>query len=632
MLHILQSLHAAGRITDLDYHFTRFLSEKGGEHTPEVLLATCLVSHWTGNGNVCVHLPALAEQALFEGEDEVEPLPAPALKIWTAALRRSPLVGRPGDFRPLILDRRQRLYLYRYWDYEQRLAAQLLARAEVLDSDIDPQRLTADLARHFGPPGDAVDWQKVAAATAVLRRLCVISGGPGTGKTSTVLRVLALLLGQAGERPPVIALAAPTGKAAARMQEAIRATVQQLDLPPELRAALPERAQTIHRLLGVLPDGVNFQHHRENPLLLDVLIVDEASMVDLALMTRLIEALPLNARLILLGDKDQLASVEAGSVLGDICGRVPGFSAEFRERLVALTGEALPSDRPGRSPLSDCVLQLRHSYRFGSDSGIGRLARAINAGKSAAALRLLRGKTFPEVRWRGLSGRNVSEQLALRLAEGFAPYLRLLHEGGPVPEILAAFERFRVLCALRNGPFGVSGLNRAIERELERRRLIPARLRRGDGPWYPGRPVLITRNDYNLQLYNGDIGLTLADATGRLRVVFPGPNATLRWLLPGRLPDHETVYAMTVHKSQGSEFDKVLIILPPEDNRVLGRELLYTAITRARHDVELWATPLSFEAAVARRMQRASGLGDHLWSRSRAMKAPLPARERGAEG
>ncbi len=614
----LEVLYQAGCISDLDWHFTQLLSHRAGEHTPEVVLATCLVSHWTGAGNVCVPLSAVAEQPVFVQDGAETGIVAPALSEWAAALRRSPLVGQPGEFQPLILDHNHRLYLYRYWDYEQRLAAQLLARAEPMTADsLDYPRLQTDLHQYFGPAGSRPNWQKIAAAMVVLRRFSVISGGPGTGKTSTVLKVLALLLAQAGHQPPVIALAAPTGKAAARMQEAITRSVQQLNLPPDLQRLLPERAQTLHRLLGPLPDGVNFRHHHDNPLRLDVLVVDEASMIDLALMSKLVDALPPTARLILLGDKDQLASVEAGAVLGDICGRVPGFTAGFRQQLVDLTGETIPAGRASASPLSDCVVQLRHSYRFGTNSGIGRLARAINQGHTESALALLRDKPHPEIRWRSLGGQSVSAKLALRLAEGFAPYLRLLAQGAAAEEVLATFERFRVLCALRNGPFGVNGLNRAIERELQRRGLIAPRFTHGDGLWYRGRPVLITRNDEALQLYNGDIGLALPDDSGQLRVVFPGQSGELRWLLPTRLPEHDTVFAMTIHKSQGSEFDQVLIILPPEDHQVLGRELLYTAITRARCELELWATPRSFSAAVIRRVQRASGLGQRLWRRKR---------------
>lgn len=612
---VIQTLHAAGRITDLDHQFTRFLARKADESAPDVLLAVCLASHWTGNGNVCVSLPALAGEPLFETGDEPEPLIGPALGDWRKALRRSTLIGRPGEFRPLILDRANRLYLYRYWDYEQRLAEALRSRAAAPPPVLDETRLRVDLEHLFGPPGKTFDWQKIAAATAVLRRLCVISGGPGTGKTTTVLRVLALLLGQSDGRLPIIDLAAPTGKAAARLQETIRQRKALLDLPPEQAAAIPEQARTLHRLLGVLPDGVNFRHHRDNPLPLDVLVVDEASMIDLALMTKLVEALPAHARLILLGDKDQLASVEAGAVLGDICGRVPAFSVPFNRQLAALTGEALPAGRAAASPLTDCVVQLRTSHRFGARSGIGRLARLVNRGETRRARELLERGDHADLRWQPLNGNRLDDTLALRLAEGYGDYLRLLARGAEPAEVIAAFDGFRVLCALRHGPFGVVELNRAIERILRRRGLI-----RGprEALWYPGRPVLINRNDYALQLYNGDIGLCLPDEAGNPRVWFPTADGGLRALLPARLPSHETVFAMTVHKSQGSEFDRVLIVLPASEHRVLGRELLYTAITRARARVELWATATSFDAAVRHRTQRASGLGEMLWRERRA--------------
>ncbi|MDX1605469.1 MAG: exodeoxyribonuclease V subunit alpha [Candidatus Competibacterales bacterium] len=604
-------LHRQGAITDLDLHFTRFITARADGPGPELALGVCLASHWTGNGNVCVGLRTLAGQPLFADRLEREPPLAPPLDAWRRALRRSAVVGRPGDFQPLILDRRDRLYLYRYWDHERRLAADLLSRARIVDDPADDARLGAELERLFGASDERhVDWQRAAAAVALTRRLCVISGGPGTGKTHTVVRILALLLGSAPANPLRIALAAPTGKAAARVQDSIRRSKATLDLPPPLAAMIPDRAQTLHRLLGPLPDGVGFRHDRDRPLPLDVLIVDEASMIDLALMARLVEALPSAARLILLGDKDQLASVEAGAVLGDICGRVPGPGPAFRQRLQRLAGASLPAGRRSRSPLADCVVQLRHSRRFGSRSGIGRLARAVNRGDAGQALRILVDPATTDVGWQRLAGVSVNERLTLRLADGYGEYLRLLQEGAGADRISTAFDRFRVLCALRRGPFGVAELNRLIERELRRRRLIPPAQ---TAPWYPGRPVLVTRNDYRLGLYNGDIGLTLPDAEGRLRVRFAAPDGDQRMLAPGRLPAHETVYAMTVHKSQGSEFDRVLLILPPADSRALGRELLYTGITRARRRVELWASEAALRTAIGRRTERASGLEEALW-------------------
>jgi len=606
----LEHLRRQGLISALDYHFTRWLSAQAAASSPELELGACLASYWTGNGNVCVNLPVLAGRSVF-GSAEADECIAPDYPHWRDSLRQSGVVGWPGEFQPLILDSRGRLYLYRYWRYEQALRANLMARAEAFDAPLDEARLRADLAQWFGVPGAECNWQKIAAATAVLRRLCVISGGPGTGKTTTVVKILALLLNQYGaqQKPPRIRLAAPTGKAAARLQEAIREAKQRLNFEPWLNEAIPEEASTIHRLLGAVPDSVYFRHDEAHPLPLDVLVVDEASMVDLALMTKLTDALPPAARLILLGDKDQLASVEAGAVLGDICGDSPGFSAGFRRRLTTLTDEALPSSGAiSDSPLRDSIVLLRHSYRFGADSGIGQLARAVNRGAGSVARRLLGSQRYPDLSWWSIGAR-FTEQLAQTLAAGYADYLAALRANAEPAALFAAFNRFRILCALRRGPFGVEELNRLIERVGYERRLLAVRQ-----PWYPGRPIMITRNDYDLRLYNGDIGLTYHDPdSGQLRVYFQTADGAIRRFPTSRLPSHETVYAMTVHKSQGSEFDQVLLLLPPEANRVLSRELLYTGITRARHSVTVWGSDSVLKATVKRRSQRSSGLADALW-------------------
>lgn len=615
MLERLRARQVQGLLGDLDLHFARLMGRLAGEDTPELLLGAALASAWTASGHVCVELRELAGRPVLDGPGSagqaLEPLTAPPLEAWLGALRASPVVGRPGDYRPLVLDEHGRLYLYRYWDYERQLAADLLARAG-RPVAVDEARLAADLASLF-PRRDGredTDWQKLAAAVAALKGLCVISGGPGTGKTTTVIRILALLLGQSPV-PLRIALAAPTGKAAGRMQEAIRKAKQALDLHPDLAAAIPEQAATVHRLLGVREDGVYFRHDRDNPLPVDLLVVDEASMVDLALLAKLLWALPPQARLLLLGDRDQLASVEAGAVLGDICGGGVGFTAPFRARLQALCGEPLGGG-PAQAPaLADCVVLLKRSYRFGVDSGIGHLARAVNGGDAAAALDLLGAGRFPDLAWRSpASSPELVEHLAEAAVTGYRPYLDRLRAGAEPGEVFAAFERFRVLGALRQGPVGVAELNRVMEGVLQARRLINAR-----SPWYPGRPVMITRNDYNLRLYNGDVGICLPDPQDpdRLRVCFQSVDGGLRWFPPSRLPEHETVYAMTIHKSQGSEFQRVLMVLPFEPSRILTRELVYTGLTRAREAVELWCPAGVLKAAVGRRLHRASGLAERLW-------------------
>ncbi len=606
MLERLQLLQSQQLISDLDLHFARLLGRLAKEPSWELLLAACLVSRWTGNGHVCIDLQHLAGHTVLESEDLI----APELDIWLKALTASPMVGQAGDYLPLILDAKGRLYLYRYWDYERRLAQDLSARAQSAP-EFSPSRLVQGLKRLFANNGDSVDWQKVAAATAVIQGLCVISGGPGTGKTTTVTRILALLLEQS-ERPPRIGLAAPTGKAATRMEEAIRQAKQTLDVSEALLQLIPEEASTLHRLLGARPDSGYFRHDKNNPLALDVLVVDEASMVDLALMAKLVEALPPQARLILLGDKDQLASVEAGAVLGDICGGAPGFSAAFRTRLDALSGERIPPSGVSTSPLADCVVVLKHSYRFGSDSGIGRLARTVNRGQGRLARELLQRGTYPDIAWQSVDNAGeFSQRAAADLAQGFAPYLELVQARATAQEVLEAFNRFRVLCAYRRGPSGIETLNRLIESILQSQRLLNPRQ-----TWYAGRPVMITRNDYNLRLFNGEVGITLPnpeEGYGRLRVFFQDADGSLRSFPPARLPEHQTVYAMTVHKSQGSEFDRVLMVLPFVASANLTRELLYTGITRARQAVSIWGNEQVLETAAGRGLWRSSGLRDALW-------------------
>jgi exodeoxyribonuclease V alpha subunit len=610
MWEYLETLRQWEQLSDLDLHFGRFLARLASCETPELVMAACLVSHWTSNGHVCLDLNELAGKPLFAQVGT--PWPAPPREAWTTALLASPVVGRPGDFCPLVLDAHGRLYLQRYWHYEQQLAADLRQRMANNPADLDVARLRDGLARLFPePPGPDCNWQKIATATAVLKRCCVIAGGPGTGKTSTVARVLALLVEQAGVPKLRIGLAAPTGKAAGRLQEAVRRARQHLPLDPATCGAIPDETFTLHRLLGAHPDALTFRYHRDNPLPLDVLVIDEASMIDLGLMAKLVQALPPQARLILLGDRDQLASVEAGAVLGDICWAAPALSAPFCADLERLTGEHVPTSAARLSAIGDAVIVLQQSYRFGSRSGIGQLARAVHNNDTTQAMHLLQGEHFDDLAWRPLRApMTLHQHLTASIHVGFRPYLDLVKAGAAPADVFAALDRFRVLCAHRSGPVGAAALNQQIEDLLQAARLIDAR-----HPWYPGRPVMITRNDYALRLFNGDVGITLPDpeASGRLRVYFPAPDDSMRRLSPLRLPAHETVYAMTVHKSQGSEFDDVLFVLGDEHSAVLTRELLYTGITRARLRTAICGTEAVLRAAIGRRLQRSSGLREALW-------------------
>lgn len=589
---------------DVDLHFARTIARLARDGRPELTAAAALASRATADGDVCVRLDDFTGKAL-PGLDTAAP---PHLAEWMDVLRNSDAVGAPGEVAPLVLDDAGRLYLYRYWDYERRVAQSLLARA-VDAEDVDGKLLRDGLKRWFGNADDVE--QKLAAATAVLRRFCVISGGPGTGKTTTVVKILALLAQQAGGARLTIRVAAPTGKAAARVQDSISSALDRLDLDMFAREMMPTEAFTIHRLLGARPDSVYYRHHRGNPLSVDVLVVDEASMADLALFAKLLDALPPRARLILLGDKDQLASVEAGAVLGDICA-AGGYSPRFAKRLAAVSGIAaakVPRNDAGECALADSVALLEKSYRFGPDSGIGKLARLVNAGFGDGALDLMKGGLHADVAWRAAGAADLGSALPSNVADRLRGYFDAVRKGAPPQEIFARFNAFRVLCAHRRGQWGAIAINRAIEEALDAHGLIVQR-----HPWYPGRPVMITRNDYNVSLFNGDLGIALPDAAGALKVYFGAAGETVRSFAPSRLPDHETVYAMTVHKAQGSEFGEVLIVLPPEVSPIVTRELVYTGITRAMSRAEIWGGEAAFRDAVAHKLTRASALQERLWA------------------
>ena len=565
--------------------------------TPVVLASAALLCVALDKGDVCLPLARLAGQRPWPEQA----FNLPKLADWQAQLQASALVGGDGDFTPLILEH-GRLYLARYQAYERQLATQLLSRAADLPV-VDEAQLSDSLTRLFAFNQQQPDWQRLAAAQAVRRKLAVISGGPGTGKTTTVVRLLAALLEQQGGHPSggerlAIGLAAPTGKAAARMAEAIRNAKAELPVSEAIKAALPDEARTLHRLLGSRGDSPQVRHHAGNPLALDVLVVDEASVVDLALMAKLLDALPPTARLILLGDKDQLCAVEAGAVFAELCeGR--GFDAQAASELQRITGQQVAVNPP-TSRLGDAVVLLTHSHRFAGDSGIGELARCINAGEVSATLNLLReGRS--DLAW---NAEPTAADLLERLDQGYAPYIAAAQAGDPAAAF-AAFNAFRTLTAQREGAWGVAGINEALEARIKRRSQVASRER-----WYVGRPVMVRQNDYALGLFNGDVGICLHTEYG-LRVFFEGEEG-FRPFAPARLPSHDSAFAMTVHKSQGSEFAEVLLVLPEQPSPLLTRSLFYTGITRAKHRVEIWGLPARLSEAVATRAERAAGLAQRL--------------------
>ncbi len=608
-----------GRLSAIDAHFAAFISNCSPDHDVDLFLAAGMVSHATGRGDICLDLETVAGQTLVNDKtDATLSVICPPLDVWLDKLKASPVVGIPGDIRPLILDTHHRLYLYRYWEYEQTIIHSIKRRTQIPPQDLNLVRLEQILNRLFPETEHKdVNWQKIAAAVACLKHFCVITGGPGTGKTFTVTKVLALLHELFADQRLNIYLAAPTGKAAARLTDALEQTRQHMDCNGQIKSAFPSQVFTIHRMLKPIQGSPYFRHNAENPLLADVVIVDEASMVDLALMAKLLQAIPDKARLIIIGDKDQLASVEAGSVLGDICDRnvMHGFSAAFKTQLQKCTGEKLdPMVRTADTAfgLQDSIVVLQKSYRFATDSGIGALSRTINTGQVDRALEILKDSAEKSLAWQRLS---LDADLMAALPEQIVSAYRPCLTTRDPTEALRCLEHFKILCAVNIGPLGVQAINLLAEQILSRHNLIQPDPH-AENSWYAGRPVLITRNRYPLGLFNGDIGITLPSDSaggGELVVYFRAHDGGIRWFLPHQLPEHQTVYAMTVHKSQGSEFDDVLLILPNKDVPILTRELIYTALTRARKKITIWGKSEILRSALNRRIQRTSGLRDALW-------------------
>ncbi len=574
------------RLRPIDYHFARTIGTLANESREELLVAAALTSAHLGAGHVCLELESIAGQAA-NLEDE-SPRHFPSLAPWLSAIAESPMVSNGEAPTPLVLTGHGRLYLRRYWLHEQFIAKSILARID------EPSAASGEMAGALDalfPAADKHDKQRQAAQLAGQHQFAVVSGGPGTGKTFTVVKILALLVEQAfaANLPaPRMTLVAPTGKAAARLAESIQKAKQALPSSQRVKAAITEEASTIHRALGSIPkSSTRFRHNADNRLLTDLVLVDEASMVNVALMSRLLAAIPEHARLILLGDKDQLASVDAGAVLGDICN----------------TGY-IRSKSPQQPRIAPCITHLTKSYRYREGSGIAALATAINEGHADQAIQILRADSHPEVELqKPLPGHHLGATLQVQIMKGY----HSLREATAPKQALHSLGEFRVLCAHQNGHASVKTVNREVRNHLETLGRVPP-----SSEYYHGQPIMIRVNDYDQRLYNGDVGVVLNTAEG-LRVFFEVPGAPPRALTPARLPSHSPVYAMSIHKSQGSEFSDIAVVMPPEASPVLTRELLYTAITRAKKSLCIYADADLLKVCITTQAHRSSGLRDLLW-------------------
>jgi exodeoxyribonuclease V alpha subunit len=656
---LLQPFFGVGALASVDAHVADQLGRLAGEDHPEVLLGLALAVRAPRHGHICVDLLSLSDDQVVPeeaglGDEPAEPrppLPWPADRTrWLERVGRSRLVdaeGDPDSPRPFVLASGL-LYTRRYWHYQHRLASVLSQRFGEERSVAHPELLKRGLGALFDATS-GVDRQQLGAAMALQRGFCVISGGPGTGKTYTVRNVLTLLWAQTRamqqQDPSVpdlrVALAAPTGKAAARMKEAIGVGLDaflvraQAALPtgsatPELGRFLTDlQPSTLHRLLRWTPaNPTRFQHDERDPVPYDVVVVDEASMVDLPLMAKLALGVAPGARLILLGDRHQLASVEAGTVLADLCGPSAvgtlRLSSEFVAQLEAISGIDLAGqveETAGAGPW-DCIVQLDRGRRFGADSGIGTFAQAClsNDFDPAAAVGVLTDPSrFTDVRLLQHADGGLSDAARSEITGGFRPYLERVLAGPERGQALVDHHRavlqdldgFRVLCAHRRGPLGVAGVNQETVRLLE----AGVRGFRPRGPFWPGLPVLVRRNDYVVGRFNGDIGVVVTNADGELTVAFPGEGGGIEYLAPSRLPEHQMVFAMTIHKSQGSEFRHAMVVLPNRPSPILTRELIYTGVTRARDRMTLLGDTELLGEALTRTVQRASGLRAELWGR-----------------
>lgn len=696
MKRLLMRSVADGQLRLFDVQLAETIVEINGVPDPQLLLAIALCSYGVGQGDTCLSLSQCVQFEIFTtpaDDDKLEMASAAGLQCtrkadsgyirppeahaWCRQLMTHSVVTRVDDdsgsdhgttlergvdtsniqgtaAAPLVLSNDDTLYLGRYYELEQRLLERLrffISRPSTLISAATTaadqkasdtlQKLSQSLERIF-EQGVSPDWQRVAAAVGSTSQLSIVTGGPGTGKTYTVAALLACVaLQHDSEQRPRIALAAPTGKAATRLTESIRDACMRMPVADDVKTYLKLEAKTLHRLLAIVPGDVFPRYHRGRRLPYDMVVVDEASMVDLPMMSRLFDALHDHASIVLLGDKNQLSSVESGMVLGDICGTRNGtvFDSSLSQAIADITGQSVPSSDEV-APIANNIVYLTHSYRSQDSGGISALAASINAGNVNDALTCLRSAEYANVRLAAPA--DFTELLGTEVLPHYRglPLTALPIDSEDIARALSVLGKVCVLCALRRGRYGADGVNETLRKLIGSSEIGTSEIgasqfnssergygSRQTGPQYAGRPVMIRENNVPMRLFNGDTGLVLRaqtdDNTGMLSVFFPGPagdgdQGTYRSFATARMPQHETAYAMTIHKSQGSEFDSVIVVLPEEDSPLLSRELLYTAVTRARKNIVVVASESIFATCVSRKAVRQSGLRGALWPQQEA--------------
>ncbi len=597
VLERLEMWKESGFITSLEVEFTRFLLQISPDESEKVLLAASACVYAQSNGHVCLDFQKWEEEFLFN-EPGTDIQITEALKNdWISALKNSDLVSSGKELQPLVLED-DRLYLQRFWKYEEELAEWMKEKSSVVH-DISEKKKKV-LRSLLVPLGDLFEtnWQHLAVMLSFLKDLVIISGGPGTGKTYTVLNIIAAHKMAHAGKPFRIALAAPTGKAARRLMDSIEEGRENLPKEYQSEMDIPDSALTVHKLLGANFRGSQFKFNEQNKLPYDMVVIDEASMLDITMWVRLIRSIGSTTKLVVLGDKDQLASVEAGSILGDICGGENTFSPAISTYVADINGMKL-STTNAKPMINDCVVFLTKSYRFGEESGIGTFAQAVNASDAQQALSILKDPKSGDINWVQPTAKNLKTVVSKYAVDHFEDYVRVEEE-----ERLEASNRKKILCVLRKSDYGVEILNQRIEHQIRQNlNLLTAQ------EWYEGRIVMATRNDAVLKVRNGEIGIYKEGDPGSIR--FEGEQAIK--ISSNRLKEYEPAFSITIHKSQGSEFEEVAILLPSQINTILSKEILYTAVTRARRSTLIIASEEIIKKTIERSVSRNSGVRNKIW-------------------